>query len=103
MSFLEGRFGEELRGIVSGIREFGIFIQLEDYLIDGLVRLSTMRDDFYRLDKAGTYVMGERSKKRYKIGDAVTVLLASLNFVRRQVEFTIVSEEKAKPPGRRRR
>jgi ribonuclease R len=90
MNFLEGRMGEEMNGIISGIREFGIFVQLEDYLIDGLVRLSTMADDFYSLDRAGTFIVGRRTRRRYKIGDRVKVILASLNFMRREVEFAMV-------------
>jgi ribonuclease R len=102
MSFLEDHLGEEMRGIVSGIREFGIFVQLEDYLIDGLVRLSTMRDDFYRLDRTRTFIMGERTRRRLKIGDPVKVILASLNFIRREVEFVIAGEaEETRRRGRR--
>ena len=102
MTFLEDKMGEEMRGIVVGIREFGMFVQLADYLIDGLVRLSTMRNDFYRLDRARTFIIGERSRRRYKIGDSVTVILVSLNFVRREVDLTIV-EDGDSPPRQRRR
>ena len=94
--------GEEMRGIITRIREFGIFVQLEDYLIDGLVRLSTMRDDFYRLDRAGTFVIGERSRRRLKIGDPVKVIIASLDFVRREVDLAmLLSPEKQRPEKRR--
>jgi ribonuclease R len=93
MNFMEDRMGEVMNGIISGIREFGIFVQLEDYLIDGLIRLSTMRDDFYRFDRAGTFVVGQRSRRRFRIGDPVKVILASLNFVRREVEFVMGPEK----------
>ncbi len=92
MTFLEDHMGEEMRGIVVGIREFGMFVQLEDYMIDGLVRLSTLRDDYYRLDRNATSIIGDRSRRRITIGDSVRVILASLNFVRREVELAMVEE-----------
>jgi ribonuclease R len=89
VEYMADRIGEEFEGIVSGVTAFGIFVELENG-IEGMVRVSYMVDDFYHYDEKRYMLLGERTRKTYRIGDAVKiqVLKASLND--KKLDFTLV-------------
>ncbi len=71
--YMEKRIGQEYDGTVSGVTNFGIFVELPSS-VEGLVRLADMGDDYYNYDEENFCVLGERTKKMYKIGDSVRIL-----------------------------
>lgn len=92
--FMEKRIGEEYWGIVSGVKDFGIFVMLEETLVDGLVHVSCLGDDYYRLDSTGTMLVGSRGKSYYRMGDRLKVKVVRADRTCREVDFVVVAREK---------
>ena len=80
------------KGIISAITNFGMFITL-DNTIEGLVKYNEMMDDYYRIDDIRGMVIGERTKKKYLLGDSVMVQLIDANVEKRIISFRIISSE----------
>lgn len=87
MRFFEDRVGDIFEGVISGIMEFGFFVQLNKYLLEGLVHIRTLADDIYRIDKKNMALVGIRRKKMYKIGDIVKVKIYKIDFLKREIDF----------------
>jgi ribonuclease R len=91
--FMEQHIGEDYWGIVSGIKDFGLFVMLEDNLVEGLVHVSTLGDDYYTPDSTGTMLVGARGGQYYRIGDRVMVRVARVDRTRREVDFVLIGRE----------
>ena len=85
---LEKRVGEEFFGVVTGITNFGIFIQLRDWLIDGLIRYENLMDDWWDVDGAAASFAGSTGK-RIGIGDVVKVIIVRVDAARRELELAV--------------
>ncbi len=86
--WMEGRVGQVFEGTVSGVTAFGIFVQL-DNLIEGLVHVSTMDDDYYRFDEEQMALIGERRRRRFRLGDRLRVRVTGASATARQVDFVL--------------
>ncbi len=89
VEYMADRVGEEFEGIVSGVTAFGIFVELDNG-IEGMVRVSYMVDDFYHFDEKRYMLLGERTRKTYRIGDAVRVQVLRTNLADKKLDFTLV-------------
>lgn len=89
VDFMKERVGEVFKGIVSGIASFGVFVELEDYPIEGMVHLSTIPDDYYIFDEKRHILKGERTRKTFRIGDRVKVLVERVDLLRKRIDFTL--------------
>ncbi|MDI6704971.1 MAG: ribonuclease R [Bacillota bacterium] len=89
VEFMARRIGEEYEGIVSGVTAFGIFVELENG-IEGMVRVSFMTDDFYHFDEKRYMLIGERTKKSFRIGDVVRVQVVKADLVDKKLDFVLV-------------
>lgn len=87
--YMSKRIGEEFDGIISGVISFGIFVELEN-TIEGLVRISTLVDDYYIFDEENYLFRGERTNKTFRIGDEVRVKLTSVNVSQKEIDFVLV-------------
>lgn len=92
--FMAGKIGEEFPGVISTVKSFGIFVQL-DNLVEGLVRVETMADDYYVYNEENYCLTGERTGRRMTIGDVVKIRVAGANVALRQIDFELVEG----PPG----
>ncbi|MEI7812303.1 MAG: ribonuclease R [Ignavibacteria bacterium] len=88
--FLKNHVGENFHGIISGITNFGIFIELTDSMAEGLVRLRDMDDDYYIYDEKKYSLTGRKNHKVYRLGDKVNVRLIRVNPERREIDFLIL-------------
>ena len=86
--YMEDHIGDIYEGMVSSITSFGMFIQL-DNMIEGLVRLENMKD-FYHYDESSKTLTGERTKKRYHLGDTVKIRVDNASKGEKQIDFSIV-------------
>lgn len=93
----DGTF-DTMKGVVTGIRDFGFTVYLNDYLLDGLVHVSSLTDDFYRVAKNRSCMTGERTRRRFRVGDIVTVAIARVDLPTRQVDFTLAGPDAILPP-----
>lgn len=87
--FMQNKIGEEYDGIVSSVTQFGIFVELEN-TVEGLIRFENLGDEYFIYDEERKRLIGERSKKTYKIGDKVRIRVVSANKILRQIDFEIV-------------
>ncbi len=89
--YMEDRVGEEFVGIVSSVTSFGMFIEL-DNTVEGLVRLADMSDDYYIFDENTFTILGERTKKMYRIGDVVKVRVEKVNVDFKEIDFKLLGK-----------
>ncbi|EQK41302.1 ribonuclease R [[Clostridium] bifermentans ATCC 638] len=89
--YMEDRVGEEFVGIVSSVTSFGMFIEL-DNTVEGLVRLADMGDDYYIFDENTFTILGERTKKMYRIGDVVKIRVEKVNVDFKEIDFKLLGK-----------
>jgi ribonuclease R len=100
--FMRDRLGETFAGVVTGVTDFGLFVQLEGLQVDGLVHVATLGRDYYRYEEDRRALVGERSGERYTLGDKLTVKVARVDPSERKIDFELVGKtEDAFHPRRR--
>lgn len=87
--YMSDKIGEEYEGIISSLTNFGIFVQLEN-TVEGLVHFKNMLDDYYNFDEENYYIIGERTKKIYRLGDLVKIEVVGADPLRRNIDFSII-------------
>ena len=87
--YMEDKVGEEFDGVVSSVTSFGMFIELPN-TVEGLSRLANMGDDYYIYDEMTYTIIGERTRKTYRIGDPVRIKVANVNVDLREIDFKIL-------------
>lgn len=88
--FLEKRLGETFAGVISGVAKFGVFVELEQYLIEGLLSFRDLGDDYYVYDEQRFEVWGKRTGRKFRIGDFVDVQLLKVDVAKGFIDFRIV-------------
>ena len=83
---------QTFEGVISGVTEFGIFVEITENSCEGLVRMQDLSDDFYEYDRDNYRIIGSRTKKMYTFGDPVVVRLKETNLARRSMDFALVSD-----------
>jgi ribonuclease R len=97
--FMVDKIGETYRGLIAGVTNFGIFVQIPELQVDGLVHVSQLGPDYFKFDPAGHCLAGERTGARFRLADAVTVRVARVDMEERQIDFELADQ----PPRTRRR
>jgi ribonuclease R len=95
LEYLQTRVGTTFEAVVTGVEEFGLFVQGTELPAEGLVHVSSLNDDFYRFDRASHTLSGYRSGNRYRLGDSVFVAVARVDVDRRELDFRIVARGKS--------
>ncbi len=90
--YMLDKVGQHFEGIISSIAAFGMFVEL-DNTIEGLIRLSTMDDDYYSYDERALCLIGERTRRIFRIGDKVKVQLVKVTPEARQIDFILIDDE----------
>lgn len=90
LEYLKSRVGKSYGGVVTGVASVGLFVEIEKYLIDGLVHVSTLGDEWFEHDREGHRLVG-RNGTEYRLGDRVQVTVVSINTERRTAEFRLTS------------
>jgi ribonuclease R len=90
--FMMDKIGEEFEGVISGVTSFGIFVELPN-TIEGLIHVSFLTDDYYHYNQKQYAMIGERSGKIYRLGDAVEVRVVSVNTEERSIDFELVGSK----------
>ena len=94
--YMEDKVGEEFDGVVSSVTSFGMFIELPN-TVEGLSRLANMRDDYYIYDEMTYTIIGERTRKTYRIGDPVRIKVDNVNVDLREIDFKILYKLEDRP------
>ncbi len=90
--FMQDKVGEEFSGMITGVTSFGLFVELTDIYVEGLVHISMLRNDYYHFDAIKHALSGERSGKRYRLGDTVNIKVVRVDLDQRQIDFIITEE-----------
>src|SRR5262245_35353998 len=97
LTYLSERIGMELEAIITGVADYGFYGQSETLPVDGLVHVSTLTDDYYYFEEASHSLIGQRTKKRYRLGDKVKVKVVRVDLQRRQLDFRRVQDDEETP------
>jgi len=89
LEFMQDKIGSEYDGVISGVVAFGFFVELEDILVEGLVRVTSMYDDFYRFEERQHRLAGDRTDKVYRLGDKVRVRVDKVDMEKRKIDFIL--------------
>jgi ribonuclease R len=88
--FMADKVGDEFDGYITGVAPFGLFIELVEHYVEGLVHISSMADDYYRFVEQQHILRGENTKKVYRLGDKVGVQVVRVDMERRQVDLGLI-------------
>jgi len=99
VKFMEPRIGEDFDGLIVSVTKFGLFVELTDLFVEGLVPLNTLTDDRYTYHESTRQIIGQRSRKTYSLGDRVRVLVDRIDPVEKKIQFA-VWEDQPKPLGK---
>ena len=87
--YMKDRIGEEYDGIISNITSFGMFVELPN-TIEGLVRMSDIEDDYYLYDEVHHILVGERTRRTFRIGDSVRIKVQNSDIATRTIDFVLI-------------
>ena len=90
--FLENNIGEVYSEIISGVTEWGMYVEIIENKCEGMIRLRDISDDFYVLDEKNYCIIGQRKKKKYQLGDEVRILVKKVDLSKRQIDFSLVRD-----------
>ena len=88
--FMADKVGDEYEGFITGVAHFGLFVELIEHYVEGMVHVSSMADDYYRFVEQQHVLRGENTKKVYRLGDKINVQIVRVDMERRQIDLGIV-------------
>ena len=92
VEYMKRHVGDEFHAIISGVTNFGMFVEITDLLVEGLIRVRDMDDDYYIFDEKRYALTGRKTKKRYRLGDKVTIRVVRVDPEEREIDFKLVTE-----------
>jgi ribonuclease R len=93
VEFLKNKVGEEFHAVISGVTNFGLFVQLTDILAEGLIKVRDLEGDFYVFDEKKYSLIGRRTKIQYRLGDRINVKLIRADIEKLELDFLIIEEK----------
>lgn len=92
--YVEQHLGEEFDGVITAVTPFGIFVELQNLFVDGLVHISALGNDYFHHDPEMQVIVGERTAKVFRLGDKLKVSVAQVNLEQRKIDLAILTEKK---------
>jgi ribonuclease R len=103
VKFMQDRVGEDFDGLIISVTKFGLFVELTDLFVEGLVPLNTLTDDHYTYHETTREIIGQRTRKTYRLGQPVRVILDRIDPVEKKLQFALLEAAPAvKKSGKRR-
>ncbi len=93
VEFMGARLGEVYDGKISGVTEWGVYVELNETHCEGMIALRDLDDDFYEFDEKNYLIYGRRRGKKYQLGDPVTIQVARADLVKKQLDFVLVDRD----------
>lgn len=97
VEFMQDKIGETFDGLISGVTEWGLYVEIIENKCEGMVRLRDLDDDFYEFDDTNYCVIGTRTKRKYTLGDAVKIQVMRCDLLRKQMDFKIITDGPSMP------
>ena len=106
--YMEQHLGDEFDGVITGVTNFGVFVQITELMTDGLVHVTSLANDYYKYDAGSQRLIGERSGHSYSLGEEMRVRVQRVDMETRKIDFRPVTEDspkpqKTRPAGKKRR
>jgi len=98
VQFLQNRVGEQFEGMISGVTEWGIFVELNENHCEGMVRIRDIKDDTYYFDEENYCLVGRRHKRTLRLGDPLRIEIKGANLIKKQLDFALVEQLQKKSP-----
>ncbi|MDR1681371.1 MAG: ribonuclease R [Prevotellaceae bacterium] len=95
VEFMLDKEGQEFAGTVSGVTEWGLYVEIDEHHIEGMVSTRSLRDDYYVFDEKLFQLVGQHSGRRYQLGDAVRIKVKRANLEQKQLDYALIVEKKA--------
>jgi ribonuclease R len=93
VQYLDDRRGDAFNGIISGVTEWGFYVELTDSKCEGLIRLRDIGNDYYEFDEKNYCILGHRTGKVFRLGDEVRVVIKNTDLVKKQIDFLLADAE----------
>lgn len=97
VEFMGDHMGQVYDGVISGVTEWGLYVELDENMCEGLVPVRELADDFYDFDEKNYCLVGRRNNVRYRLGDKVRVKVVRANLERKQLDFVLVDDRTRRP------
>lgn len=91
--YMQDKLGQVFRGKISSVTGFGIFVELDDIYVEGLIHVTSLKNDYYAFDAVKHRLVGERGGHTYCLGDKMTIMVARVDLDERKIDFELASEE----------
>lgn len=88
--FMQQHTGNIFHGLITGVQSYGFFVEIEELLVEGLVHVSSLKDDWYEYRSRQQKLVGRKNRKQYKLGDRVEVQVKSVDYYRQQIDLVAV-------------
>ncbi|MBZ0180264.1 MAG: ribonuclease R [Melioribacteraceae bacterium] len=92
IEYLQNKIGDEFEAVISGITNFGLFVELKESLAEGLIKMRDLEDDYYVFDEKNYLLRGRRNGKKYRLGDSLNVKLIRVDKEKREIDFALLSD-----------
>jgi len=87
--FMSHKIGQNFTGVVSSVTDFGLFVELEEYYVEGLIHITSLGQDYYRFDQDKRQLVGEKTGRAYKTGDRLDIKLARVDMDQGRIDFAL--------------
>jgi ribonuclease R/exosome complex exonuclease DIS3/RRP44 len=92
IKFMQDHQDREFNGVISGVTEWGIYVEIIENKCEGMVRIRDIKDDYYTFDEREYALVGERKRKIYQLGDEVRVMVKNTDLVKRHLDFSLIGK-----------
>ena len=89
--YLKNKIGKKFKGVISGVTEWGFYVEINKNKCEGLVRMSSIKGDYYIYDPKKHSITGRSKKKKFQLGDSVTIKIEEVNIDKKQIDFSLIS------------
>jgi ribonuclease R len=93
VEFMIDKIGQVFKGVISGVKDWGVYVELEENKCEGMIPMFELTDDFYEFDEKNYCITGRRTHKKYQLGDDIEVEIVRANLEKKQLDFRIAGEE----------
>jgi ribonuclease R len=90
VEYMSERLGQVYDGVISGVTDWGIYVELNENKCEGMIPIRFLDDDYYEFDEKNYCIVGRHTGKRYQLGDELTVKIAKADLVKKQLDFVLV-------------
>ena len=94
--YMEDKIGEQYDGIITAVTNFGVFVQIPELQIDGLVHVTSLQNDYYRFEAGSQSLIGDRSGMQYRLGDRLAVVVSRVDLESKRIDFQLAAERTSK-------